>query len=156
MKFKKIDNKTLCCMLSKEDLTDNDITLEDFIHNRDKVQSFLEEIIETAKDEVGFEASGPMLSIQIMAMHPDGVMITFSEDPKDMASAFRSGLEQIREELGSDGWVAQPLLPWKKPMASMTARGPLQISLDLSPWATAFADVSCLSYLHTSPPTIML
>ena len=105
MKFKKIDNKTLCCMLSKEDLTDNDITLEDFIHNRDKVQSFLEEIIETAKDEVGFEASGPMLSIQIMAMHPDGVMITFSEDPKDMASAFRSGLEQIREELGSDGWV---------------------------------------------------
>lgn len=105
MKFKKIDNKTLCCMLSKEDLTDNNITLEDFIHNRDKVQSFLEEIIETAKDEVGFEASGPMLSIQIMAMHPDGVMITFSEDPKDMANAIRHGLEQVREELDGDGWI---------------------------------------------------
>lgn len=105
MKFKKIDNKTVCCMLSKEDLTDNDITLEDFIHNRDKVQSFLEEIIETAKDEVGFEASGPMLSIQIMAMYPDGVMITFSEDPKDMASAIRSSIEQAKGELDSDGWI---------------------------------------------------
>lgn len=105
MKFKKIDNKTLCCMLSNEDLTDNDITLEDFIHNKDKVQAFLEELIETAKDEVGFEASGPMLSIQIMAMQPDGVMITFSEDPKDMASAIRHGLEQVKGGMGSDDWV---------------------------------------------------
>ncbi len=104
MKFKKIDNKTVCCMLSKEDLTDNNITLEDFLHNREKIQSFLEEIIETAKDEVGFEASGPMLSIQIMAMYPDGVMITFSEDPKDMANAIRNGIEQLRGEFGDDGW----------------------------------------------------
>ena len=105
MKFKKIDNKTLCCMLTNEDLTDNDITLEDFIHNRDKVQAFLEDLIETAKDEVGFEANGPMLSIQIMAMQPDGVMITFSEEPKDMASAIRHGLEQVKGEMKEEGWV---------------------------------------------------
>lgn len=105
MKFRKIDEKTVCCMLSEEDLTDNDITIEDFIHNRDKVQSFLEEIIETAREEVGFEASGPMLSIQIMAMYPDGVMITFSEDPKDMASAIKAGLAQVKGELDDGGWI---------------------------------------------------
>ena len=57
MRFRKLDEKTICCMLSEEDLTDNDITIEDFIHNRDNVQYFLEEIIETAREEVGFEAS---------------------------------------------------------------------------------------------------
>ena len=58
MRFRKLDEKTICCMLSEEDLTDNDITIEDFIHNRDNVQYFLEEIIETAREEVGFENGG--------------------------------------------------------------------------------------------------
>lgn len=105
MKFRKLDDKTVCCMLSEEDLTDNDITIEDFIHNRDKVQSFLEEIIETAREEVGFEASGPMLSIQIMAMYPDGVMITFSEDPKDMANVIKAGLAQAKGEFDDGEWI---------------------------------------------------
>ena len=105
MRFRKLDEKTICCMLSEEDLTDNDITIEDFIHNRDKVQYFLEEIIETAKEEVGFEASGSMLSIQIMAMYPDGVMITFSDDPKDMTNAIKAGLAQVKGEVDDDEWI---------------------------------------------------
>lgn len=105
MKFRKLDDKTVCCMLSNSDLTDNNISIEDFIHNRDKVQNFLEEIIETAREEVGFEANGPMLSIQIMAAQPDGVMITFSEDPQDMANVIKAGLAQIRGEFDDDNWI---------------------------------------------------
>ena len=82
-------------MLSEEDLTDNDITIEDFIHNRDNVQYFLEEIIETAREEVGFEASGPMLSIQIMAMYPEGVMITFSVPKKPHAQKKVENAEKL-------------------------------------------------------------
>lgn len=111
MKFRKLDDKTVCCMLSEEDLTDNDITIDDFIHNRDKVQSFLEEIIETAREEVGFEASGPMLSIQIMAMYPEGVMITFSEDPKDMANAIKAGIAQAKGEFDDNEWIEAAVLP---------------------------------------------
>ena len=100
MKFKKLDDKTLCCLLSEQDLTDKGITLEDFLHNRDKVQDFLEDIIETAKEEVGFEVSGPMLSIQIMANYPNGVMITFSsEEGEDIATLLKAGLSQLK-----DGW----------------------------------------------------
>lgn len=111
MKFKKLDEKTVCCMLSEEELTDNGITIEDFIHNRDKVQNFLEDIIETAKAEVGFEASGPMLSIQIMGMYPDGVMITFSEDPKDMAAAIKAGLAQAKGEFPGGEWLEAEAAP---------------------------------------------
>lgn len=109
MKFRKIDDKTVCCMLSASDLTDNNITIEDFIQNREKVQGFLEDIIETAKEEVGFVANGPMLSIQIMAAYPDGVMITFSEEPKDMSNAIKAGLAQIKGELDDDEWVEADL-----------------------------------------------
>lgn len=105
MKFKKIDEKTVCCILSNEDLTDNDITIEDFLQNREKVQSFLEEIIESAKEEIGFQAKGSMLSIQIMASYPDGIMITFSEDPKDMAAMLKNGLAGLKGEFEGDGWV---------------------------------------------------
>ena len=70
MKFKKLDDKTVCCMVSTEDLSDNNITIEDFIQNKDKVQDFLEEVVEAAKEEVGFETSGPMLSIQIISILP--------------------------------------------------------------------------------------
>lgn len=111
MKFKKLDEKTVCCMLSEEELTDNGITIEDFIQNRDKVQNFLEDIIETAKEEVGFEASGPMLSIQIMGMYPDGVMITFSEDPKDMAAVVKAGLAQAKGEFSDDEWMEPEAVP---------------------------------------------
>ncbi len=104
MKFRKLDDKTVCCMLSQEELTDNDITIEDFIHNKDKVQNFLEEIIDAAREEVGFEANGPMLSIQVMAAYPDGVMITFSEDAKDMASILKAGLAQMKGELEDAQW----------------------------------------------------
>ena len=107
MKFKKLDDKTVCCMVSTEDLSDNNITIEDFIQNKDKVQDFLEEVVEAAKEEVGFETSGPMLSIQIMAMYPEGVMITMSEEPKDMAGVIKAGLAQLKGELGMDDedWI---------------------------------------------------
>ena len=66
---------------------------------------FLEEIIETAREEVGFEASGPMLSIQIMAMYPEGVMITFSDNPKGMTNAIKAGLAQVKGEVDDAEWI---------------------------------------------------
>lgn len=105
MKFRKIDEKTVCCMLSEEDLIDNSITIEDFIQNRDKVQDFLEELIETAKEEVGFETTGPMLSIQVMSMHPNGVMLTFSSDPKDMSGIIKAGIAHMKGELDDEDWI---------------------------------------------------
>ncbi|MCI8718795.1 MAG: adaptor protein MecA [Lachnospiraceae bacterium] len=114
MRFRKLDEKTICCMLSEEDLTDNDITIEDFIHNRDNVQYFLEEIIETAREEVGFEASGPMLSIQIMAMYPEGVMITFSDNPKGMTNAIKAGLAQVKGEVDDAEWIEAGTLDMPK------------------------------------------
>lgn len=110
MKFRKIDEKTVCCVLSATDLTDHNITMEDFIQNREKVQGFLEDIIETARTEVGFEADGPMLSIQIMAAYPDGVMITFSDEPTDINKAIKAGLAQMKGELEDDDWVEAQLL----------------------------------------------
>lgn len=120
MKFRKLDDKTLCCLLSEQDLTEKGITLEDFLHNRDKVQDFLEDIIETAKEEVGFEASGPMLSIQIMASHPNGIMITFSsEEVEDIATLLKAGLSQMKG--GGEGEIKNLLQSYNRQPQETTA-----------------------------------
>jgi len=78
MKFKKIDQYTVRCVLTEDDMIENDIELEDFFHNREKVHNLLEVIMDKAKNEVGYELNEDVLSMQIMPLPKNGLAITIS------------------------------------------------------------------------------
>jgi len=78
MKFKMIDQYTVRCVLTEDDMIENDIELEDFFHNREKVHNLLEVIMDKAKNEVGYELNEDVLSMQIMPLPKNGLAITIS------------------------------------------------------------------------------
>ena len=78
MKIKKLDNYTVRCVLTEDDMIENDITLEDFFSDREKIHDLMETIIDKARDEVGYEIKDEILSMQIMPLPKNGLAITIS------------------------------------------------------------------------------
>ncbi|MFV0465133.1 MAG: adaptor protein MecA [Lachnospiraceae bacterium] len=80
MRFEKIDNETLKCTLSQEDLLQNGVELDDLFSNNHNAREFLEKIIRMAEMEVGFRTNGQMMSIQAAIMSENEIVLTFSEN----------------------------------------------------------------------------
>lgn len=79
MKFEKMGNGALRCILTQEDLAQNGIELDDFFTNTQNARNFLEKLIHIAEEEVGFHATGNMMSIQAAIMSEDEIVLTFTE-----------------------------------------------------------------------------
>lgn len=97
MKFEKMENGSLRCTLTQDDLEQNGIELDDFFANTPNAREFLEKLIRIAEDEVGFKATGNMMSIQAAIMSEDEIVLTFSESHVSSAEI----LEHIRNMFGS-------------------------------------------------------
>ncbi len=99
MKFEKMENGSLRCFLTQDDLEQNGIELDDFFANTPNAREFLEKLIRIAEDEVGYKATGNMMSIQAAIMSEDEIVLTFSESHVSSAEI----LEHIRNMFGASG-----------------------------------------------------
>lgn len=78
MKFTKIDQNTVRCVISKEEMESYNLDIEDFIKKNKKVKDFVELLIDKAGDEVGYEHSQGMMQLQLQPLPKMGLAITFS------------------------------------------------------------------------------
>lgn len=103
MKFQRINEDTIRCIVNSEDMQEYGIAFEDFFKNKGKVNDFLHEVVERAREEVGYTPKDGMLSMQIIPISPNKLSITFSEGEaggyKSLLESLKSGLE---ESLGAD------------------------------------------------------
>ena len=53
MRFKRIDEETVRCLISESELNENGLELEDFLNNKGKTEDFLKKIISMAQQEKG-------------------------------------------------------------------------------------------------------
>lgn len=104
MKFRRIDEDTVRCIISKEDMQEYGIVLEDFFKNKGKIHNFLHEIVERAEQEIGYEPKEGLLSMQIMPISQNSISITFSEhepeDYEEMMNSIKSSFEELQENAG--------------------------------------------------------
>lgn len=108
MKFEKMGNGALRCTLTQEDLARNGVGLDDFFTNTQNARNFLEKLIHIAEEEVGFRATGNMMSIQAAIMSEDEIVLTFTESQvngseiiehlRNMLAGRQSGTSQEGEE----------------------------------------------------------
>lgn len=102
MKFRRIDDTTVRCIVSKEDMQEYGIALEDFFKNKGKIHDFLHVVVEKAEEEVGYEPKDGMLSMQIMPLSQSTIAITFSEavngDYEDIMKNIKENLPGFSEE----------------------------------------------------------
>ncbi len=79
MKIERIDDKTVKCFISNEELEEFDITYKDFILRSEKAKEVVEEIIEQAVEEVGYKPPEFAMDMQIMMLPEKGLVLTLSE-----------------------------------------------------------------------------
>lgn len=79
MRIERIDDKTVKCFLSNEELEEYDIDYKDFVTRSDKAKEVVQEIIEQAEEEVGYKPPKYAFDLQIMMLPDEGLVLVFSE-----------------------------------------------------------------------------
>ncbi|MCM1044316.1 MAG: adaptor protein MecA [Candidatus Gastranaerophilales bacterium] len=79
MKIERVDDKTVKCFLSNEELEEYDIDYKDFVLRSEKAKEIVREIIEHATEEVGYKPPQFAFDLQIMMLPEQGLLLTFSE-----------------------------------------------------------------------------
>lgn len=131
MKFERVDDKTVRCFISNEELEGYQIDYKDFVLRSDKAREVVRDIITQASEEVGYKPPKFAFDMSIMMLPEQGLVLTFSEsDPmldkdggklmeylKEMKNMFANGSKKAEEgqrEEGAkakEGDVARPAQP---------------------------------------------
>ena len=110
MKIERVDDKTVKCFLSNEELDEYDIDYKDFVLRSDKAKVVVQDIIEQAAEEVGYKPPRFAFDLQIMMLPDQGLLLTFSErEPFDIKNGeqiieclreMKEVLQKTREKVG--------------------------------------------------------
>ena len=109
MRIERVDDKTVKCYISNEELEEYDIDYKDFIMRSDKAKEIVQEIIEQAEEEVGYKPPKFAFDLQIMLMPDHGLLLTFSErDPEmkdgdQLMECLKEMKRMLQESKGKNG-----------------------------------------------------
>ncbi len=124
MKIERVDEKTVKCFLSNEELEEYDISYKDFVMRSDRAREIVEEIMAQAVEEVDYKPPQFAFDLQIMILPDQGMILTFTErTPEDLKNStnlmnyLREMRRILKEKLGLDGSTIAGLLA----QAMMTA-----------------------------------
>lgn len=84
MKIERVDEKTVKCFLSNEELEEYEIDYKDFVMRSEKAKEVVQEIIEQAVEEVGYTPPRFAFDLQIMMVADQGLILTFSDRDSDV------------------------------------------------------------------------
>ena len=104
MRFERIDDKTVKCFLSMDEVEAYDITYKDFLTRSEKAREVIEDIFEQAGQAVGYKPPEFAMDLQIMVVPNQGMVLTFSEKgPEDlpMGKEFMDCLKEVKNILDS-------------------------------------------------------
>ncbi len=108
MRIERIDERTVKCFLSNEELEEYDISYKDFLMRSEKAREVVEVIIEQAEEEVGYQPPRFAFDLQIMMLPDKGMILTFSErDPNadSPEKEFLDCLRTMRDMFTHGGWA---------------------------------------------------
>ncbi len=103
MRYKKINDATVQCFITEEDMLEYGLTLSDIFERNEKGEGFLRDIIERAHDEVGYMINGENIAMQITPVQNQGLVVTFTnESPvgfRDILQHLKNVLQGVSAEL---------------------------------------------------------
>ena len=110
MKFSRINETTIRCYLTREDLESSGINLDDIMERKTNAMEYLRRVIMEAAREENFQLDGAVNTMQIRAMMDGSLALTISSgepgalsaETSDVPDLFRSlvaGLTEGRQEV---------------------------------------------------------
>lgn len=107
MKIERISENQLKLTLTKDDLVERDIKLEDLIQPSEKTQRLFHDIMEQALDETDFIEENAPLMVEAMPMGLDGITIIVTKVSKEKGK--RDSSELLSRPSDSHRWKKKPL-----------------------------------------------
>ena len=103
MKYKKINDATVQCIITAEDMLEYGLTLADIFERNGKGEGFLRDIIERAHDEIGYQINGENIAMQITPLKDKGLVVTFTDESpmgfKDILQHLKDVLQGVSDEV---------------------------------------------------------
>ena len=104
MKFKKLSDNKIKCIISREEMEANGIDVGDFLVNQEKTHEFIRDIMKQACDVLDIKPMGLAYSVQ-MTVNPDGdlsLVITpdFGESLRHALTELRDHLSNMKDNMG--------------------------------------------------------
>ena len=96
MKYKKINDATVQCIVSADDMSEYGLTLSDIFERNERGEDFLRDIIERAHEEVGYQINNGNIAMQITPLKDNGLVVTFTDEGP---AAFKEMLQNLKEVL---------------------------------------------------------
>lgn len=96
MRIVRLDDKTVKCFLSNEELREYELEYNDFITRSEKARELVQEIMKRASEEVGYEPPQFAIEMQVMIVPEQGVVLTFADKDADGMSMLKNGLEYLK------------------------------------------------------------
>lgn len=102
MEFERIGKNTVQCRMTVEEMNEYGLRIEDFFTNQKKSRDFLEQLVERAEEEIGYEVESGMISMQLMRMPDDSLVITFSDKGEDGLHNMLNQIQNLAGIIGED------------------------------------------------------
>lgn len=96
MKFKKIGEDKIRCVITKEEMEQNGMELGDFVSDQEKTQSFIRDILAEACETLGIETHAKAYSVQMTVMPQGDVALLISPDS---SSGLATAIEELKKHL---------------------------------------------------------
>ena len=96
MKFKKIGEDKIRCVITKEEMELNGMELGDFVSDQEKTQSFIRDILAEACETLGIETHAKAYSVQMTVMPQGDVALLISPDS---STGLATAIEELKKHL---------------------------------------------------------
>mgnify|MGYP002622953395 CR=1 FL=1 len=96
MKFKKIGEDKIRCVITKEEMEMSGMELGDFVSDQEKTQSFIRDILAEACEALGIETHAKAYSVQMTVMPEGDVALLISPDSN---SGLATAIEELKKHL---------------------------------------------------------
>ncbi len=98
MEYKRIDENTIRCIITEEDMESFDLDLEKFLSHSGRSEEFLQYIVEEARDELGYQNSQGIVSMRLEVLSDGRISLTFGGgDEKQMREQVLKYLKDLAE-----------------------------------------------------------
>jgi len=115
MKFKKIGEDKIRCVITKEEMESSGMELGDFVSDQEKTQSFIRDILAEACETLGIETHAKAYSVQMTVMPQGDVALLISPDS---SSGLATAIEELKKHLTG---LQETLSTTKSPAAQVSA-----------------------------------
>ena len=106
MKIEKIDDNSIKCTLSSLDLSSRNLNLRDMTYGSQAAKRLFNEMMQKAKEEVGFSIENTPLMIEAVPLQGGAVQLIISkvDDPEELDTRFS---KFSTAGSGQNGWISE-------------------------------------------------